>query len=179
MLFDALLNGDFIYLLLLCFFADIRTNCPGLPILSEDQKLSRNSPSCQRQIATAETTNERPEKLLRILNLSCKRWLLNGFPDHVSVSQTNRSLLVYISSSQVCSSNAAVLNPLQCFNSLIPYLMLGWHPNYKMISLLLYNCNFANVVNCNVNIWCAGYLICNSNGVTTHRLRTTALGTHD
>lgn len=111
MLLDAFLNGDFIYLLLLCFFADIRTNWPGLPILSEDQKLSKNSPSCQRQIAAAETTNHRPEKLLRILNLSCKRWLLDGFPDHVSISETNRSLLVYISSSQVCSSNAAVLNP--------------------------------------------------------------------
>lgn len=96
MLFDALLNGDFIYLLLLCFFADIRTNGPGLPIPSEEQKLSRNSPSHRRQIATAETTNHRNGKLLRILNLSCKRWLLDGFPDHVFVSETNRSLLVCI-----------------------------------------------------------------------------------
>lgn len=111
MLFDALPNGDFIYLLLLCFFADIRTNWPCLPIPSEEQKLSRNSRNHRRQIAAAETTNHRHGKLLRILNLSWKRWLLDSFPDHVFVSETNRFLLVYISSSQVCSSNAVVLNP--------------------------------------------------------------------
>lgn len=31
--------------------------------------------------------------------------------------------------------------------------------DYKFISLLLHNCNFASVMNHNVNIWYAGYLI--------------------
>jgi hypothetical protein len=31
--------------------------------------------------------------------------------------------------------------------------------NHKIISLLLHNCNFAVVINCNVNIWNIGYLI--------------------
>ena len=44
---------------------------------------------------------------------------------------------------------------------------------------------FINITNCTVNIWCAGYLICDPcerviqtlalKGVMTHRLRTTAL----
>ena len=32
-------------------------------------------------------------------------------------------------------------------------------PNHKIISLLLHNCSFATVMNHNVNIWYAGYLI--------------------
>jgi hypothetical protein len=35
-------------------------------------------------------------------------------------------------------------------------------PNHKIPSLLLHNCNFATVMNLNVNIWYAGCLICNS-----------------
>lgn len=34
-------------------------------------------------------------------------------------------------------------------------------PTLKLFSSLLYNCNFASVVNCNINIFCTGYLICN------------------
>jgi len=33
-------------------------------------------------------------------------------------------------------------------------------PNYKGISLLLYNCNLATLMNCNVNIWYACCLTC-------------------
>ena len=50
------------------------------------------------------------------------------------------------------------------------------NPNHKIISLLLHNCNFATVVNHNVNILYAGYLICNSPKVVmVHRLRITVL----
>jgi hypothetical protein len=33
-------------------------------------------------------------------------------------------------------------------------------PNHKIISLLLHSCNFAPVMDCDVNILYAGYLIC-------------------
>lgn len=33
--------------------------------------------------------------------------------------------------------------------------------NHTIISLLLHDCNFAFILKCNVNIWYAGYLICN------------------
>ena len=33
-------------------------------------------------------------------------------------------------------------------------------PTYNIISLLLPNCNFATVMNHNINTWCAEYLIC-------------------
>ena len=40
--------------------------------------------------------------------------------------------------------------------------MLWWPPTIRLFSLLLHDCNFATVVNCNVNIWYAGYLIFSS-----------------
>ena len=42
------------------------------------------------------------------------------------------------------------------FNT-IPHVVVT--PNNKIILLLLYNCNFASIMNCNVNIWYAGYLV--------------------
>jgi hypothetical protein len=48
----------------------------------------------------------------------------------------------------------------------------------KLFLLLHHNCNFATVMDCNVNTWYAGSLICDPNGVTTHRLRTTVLNLH-
>jgi hypothetical protein len=53
-------------------------------------------------------------------------------------------------------------------------------PNHKMISLLLYDCNFATVTNCNINIISVGYLIFDpQNCVTTYRLRTAVLEFQD
>lgn len=46
---------------------------------------------------------------------------------------------------------------LRPFNT-VPHVVVT--ANRKIISLLLYNCNFASVLNCNVNIWYAGHLIC-------------------
>jgi hypothetical protein len=43
---------------------------------------------------------------------------------------------------------------------LVPHVLVT--PNHKIISLLLPNCNFATVMNCNVNMPDAGYLICDS-----------------
>ena len=43
------------------------------------------------------------------------------------------------------------------FNTL-PHVVLT--PNHEIILLLLHNCNFATVMNSNVNIWLAGCLIC-------------------
>ena len=46
--------------------------------------------------------------------------------------------------------------------SLVYFLMSWWPPTIKSLSLLLslfHNCNFATVMNYNVNIWYAGYLI--------------------
>jgi hypothetical protein len=40
----------------------------------------------------------------------------------------------------------------------VPHVVIT--PNHKVISLLLYNCNFATLVNCNINIWYVEYLIC-------------------
>ena len=34
--------------------------------------------------------------------------------------------------------------------------------DHKVILLLLHNCNFTTVMNCNVNVWDTGYLICDS-----------------
>ena len=56
-------------------------------------------------------------------------------------------------------------------------------PNHNIIVLLLHNCNGATVINCNVDIWYAGYLICKpgervtwwSVSLRTHRLRTSAI----
>jgi len=55
--------------------------------------------------------------------------------------------------------------------------------NCKIISLLLHNFNFAIVMNCNVNVWNTGYMICDScartiwahKGVSIQGLRTTDL----
>jgi hypothetical protein len=47
--------------------------------------------------------------------------------------------------------------------------------NHKIISLLLHNYNFATVMNCNVNIWYKGYLICNPIEYATHRLKVIGL----
>ena len=45
---------------------------------------------------------------------------------------------------------------LQPFNTVI-HIMVS--PNHKIISLPLHHCNFSTVMNGNVNIWYAGYLI--------------------
>lgn len=44
---------------------------------------------------------------------------------------------------------------------------------HKTILFLLYNCDFATVMNGDVNTWYSGYLICDPRGVRTQRLRTT------
>ena len=77
--------------------------------------------------------------------------------------------------SKKSSSKAVVLNLLNAaiFNT-VPHVVVT--PNYKIILWLLHNCNVVTVINHNVNIWYAGYLICDLKGVTTHRLRTTGLG---
>jgi hypothetical protein len=54
---------------------------------------------------------------------------------------------------------------LRLFNAV---LHVVWALNHSIISLLLHNCNFPIVMNHNVNIWCAGYLICDLEGVPTH-----------
>lgn len=41
---------------------------------------------------------------------------------------------------------------------LIQFLMWQWPPSIKLFSLLLQYCNFASVINCNVNIWYVGHL---------------------
>lgn len=58
-------------------------------------------------------------------------------------------------------------------------------PKHNITLLLLHNWNVATFMNCNVNIWCAGYMTCDPcerviqcphhQGVAAHRLRTTAL----
>ena len=45
------------------------------------------------------------------------------------------------------------------FNT-VPHVVVT--PSHKIISLLLYNCNFATARNYHENIWCAGYPIGNS-----------------
>jgi hypothetical protein len=45
----------------------------------------------------------------------------------------------------------------------LPNAVTLWYrsySNHRIISLLLYNCNLAAVVNCDVNIWYAGQLRC-------------------
>lgn len=46
---------------------------------------------------------------------------------------------------------------LQSFNS-VPHTVVN--PNHEIILLLLHNCNFATILNHNVNIWYVEYLIC-------------------
>ena len=58
--------------------------------------------------------------------------------------------------------------PPQCCGPLIQFLVLWWPPTITLFLLLLRNCNFVNVTDCNVNNWYAGYLIDNP---STHRLR--------
>jgi hypothetical protein len=58
------------------------------------------------------------------------------------------------------------------FNT-VPHVMVT--PKHKVTSLLLHNCNFAAVMSRKVNTWYLGYLIFNSKGVTTHRLKTTSV----
>ena len=57
----------------------------------------------------------------------------------------------------------------------VPHVMGS--PNYKIILLLLHNCNFATVVNCNVNIFGDRGLPTPypPPGVKTHGLRTTTV----
>ena len=64
---------------------------------------------------------------------------------------------------------------LQPFDA-VPHVVVT--PNYKIISLLLHNCDFATAINCNVNIRYAGYLAMRATpvGVVSHWLRTTTLG---
>ena len=40
------------------------------------------------------------------------------------------------------------------------FLFLCWPSTLKLWSLQIHNCNFAIVINRNINIWYAGYLIC-------------------
>ena len=49
--------------------------------------------------------------------------------------------------------------PSRCCDPLIQFLVLCWPPAIKILSSQLHNCNFATVINHNVNIWCARYLI--------------------
>lgn len=59
---------------------------------------------------------------------------------------------------------------LRPFDS-VPHVMLTL--SHNIISLLPHNCNLATVMNRNVNIGCAGYLICDpapAKGIATHRL---------
>lgn len=61
---------------------------------------------------------------------------------------------------------ASIFLVLQPSNTISPVVVTH---NHKIIWLLPYNCNFA-VMNINVNICCAGDLICDpSRGVMTHR----------
>ena len=46
---------------------------------------------------------------------------------------------------------------LRPFNTFFPVVVT---PNCKII-LLAHNCNFVTVINCNINIQCTGYLVCN------------------
>ena len=62
---------------------------------------------------------------------------------------------------------------LRIFSSAVSHVVVT--PTIKLILLLLYNCNFATAMNCNVNIGYAGYSIRYPKGVMTHRLRTTVL----
>jgi hypothetical protein len=55
------------------------------------------------------------------------------------------------------------------FNT-VPHVVVT--PNHDIIWLLLHNCNFSTIMNHNINIWYVGYIIGNSKGVMTHRLRT-------
>jgi hypothetical protein len=57
------------------------------------------------------------------------------------------------------------------FNTVLHVIMT---PGHKIITLLLQNCNFATVMNQDVNVWNAGHLICNPYE-RVHRLRTPAL----
>jgi hypothetical protein len=57
---------------------------------------------------------------------------------------------------------------LGSFN-IVPYVMVT--PIYNIILLLF----IAVILNNNVNLWYTGYLMWDPNGVTNHRLRTTAL----
>ena len=50
--------------------------------------------------------------------------------------------------------------PSSCCNILIQFLMLWWLPNHNLFLFLLHNCIFATVMNYNVDIWYAGYMIC-------------------
>lgn len=49
---------------------------------------------------------------------------------------------------------------LRPFNE-VPQVVVISPPNHKIILMLLHNCHFATAMNCIVNIWYAGYLICN------------------
>ena len=51
-----------------------------------------------------------------------------------------------------------------------PHFVVTPHPQHKIISLLLHNCDFAAVMNHNINFWYS-----NSKRVLTHRLKTTGL----
>lgn len=52
---------------------------------------------------------------------------------------------------------------------------VGVTPNLKLFCGYFINCNFATIMNYNVSIWYAGYLIYNPKRMETHRLRTTGL----
>jgi hypothetical protein len=62
-----------------------------------------------------------------------------------------------------------------CGNPLVQSLMLWWPPNHKIIFVATSYCKVATVENHNVNIWYAGYLICDPQGGWDWQVRTTAL----
>jgi hypothetical protein len=71
----------------------------------------------------------------------------------------NRLSNAWVSPPTWCSK--AVVPNLSCFDPLIQFLMLRRPlPNHNIISLVLYNSDFATAMSHNVNVWYAGYLIC-------------------
>jgi hypothetical protein len=75
-------------------------------------------------------------------------------------SETKDSFLIVISEARLQLLHQWFSNSLmlQLCNTVRRVIVT---PNQKTILLLLHNCKFATVMNCNVNAWYAGYLICN------------------
>jgi hypothetical protein len=68
-------------------------------------------------------------------------------------------------------SGAVVLNLPNAVTIELQFLMLWWPPSIKLFFLLLHNCNFATVMNHNVNIFWNMF----AKEVSTHRLTTSTL----
>ena len=88
-----------------------------------------------------------------------------------------RKLCGYTSSSRVqiqgprCRAVVLSLPSAATFKTLPSVVMKPAPPNHIITSLLLPNCNFATVIDCNVNTWSTGYLICTPQRVKWYRLR--------